>query len=85
MDNNSELKKKVAGNLDQLKSMVNSYGPEARRGLDQTYSQTREVIAGSIGIGTVGEVTQIVQEKYEKVKQMRDEAWEKEMIKNKMR
>jgi hypothetical protein len=79
LDNHPELKEKVGGNLDQLKSMANSYGPEAKKELDQTYNQIKEVLAGGVGIGTVEKIRQIVQEKYEKVKQMGDEAWKKGM------
>lgn len=79
LDNHPELKEKVGENLDQLKSMANSYGPEAKKELDQTYSQIKEVMAGGVGIGTAEKIRQIVQEKYEKVKQIRDEAWRKGM------
>jgi hypothetical protein len=36
-------------------------------------------MVGGIGIGTVEKIMQIVQEKYEKVKQMGDKAWKKGM------
>jgi hypothetical protein len=47
--------------------------------LDQIYSEINEVMAGGIGIGTAEKILQIVQEKYEKVKQIGDEAWKKGM------
>lgn len=56
LDNHPELKEKVGGNLDQLKYMANSYDPEAKKELDQTYGQIKEVIADGIGIGTVEKV-----------------------------
>jgi len=83
LDNYPELKEKVGGNLDQLKSMANSYGPKAKKELDQTYSQIKEAMAGGIGIGTVEKIRQIVQGKYEKVKQIGDEAWKKAMEQSK--
>lgn len=79
LDNHPELKEKVGGNLDQLKSLANAYGPEAKKELDQTYNQIKEVLAGGIGIGTAERIRQIVQEKYDKVKQIGDEAWKKGM------
>jgi F0F1-type ATP synthase membrane subunit b/b' len=79
LDNRPELKEKAGGNLDQLKSMANSYGPEAKKELDQTYNQIKEAMAGGVGIGTVEKIRQIVQEKSEKVKQIGDEAWKKAM------
>jgi hypothetical protein len=77
LDNHPQLKEKVGGNIDQLKNMANSYGPDAKKELDQTYSQIKEVIAGGVGVGTIEKIRQIVQEKTEKVKKLGDEAWKK--------
>jgi hypothetical protein len=79
LDEHPELKEKVGGNLDQLKSMAASYGPDAKKELDQTYDQIKGVLAGGIGIGTIDKIRKIVDEKYQKVKQMGDEAWKKGM------
>jgi hypothetical protein len=79
LDNHPELKDKVGGNIDQLKSMANSYGPEAKKELDRTYDQIKEVLAGGVGIGAIEKIRKIVEEKVEKVKQMGDEAWKKGM------
>lgn len=79
LDNHPELKEKVGGNLDQLKGMANSYGPEAKKELDATYGQIKDVIAGGVGVETIEKVRKIVQEKVEKVKKLGDEAWKKGM------
>jgi hypothetical protein len=79
LDNHPQLKEKVGGNIDQLKGMANSYGPEAKKELDQTYEQIKGVLAGGVGVGTIDKIRQIVQEKVEKVKKMGDEAWKKGM------
>jgi hypothetical protein len=79
LDNHPELKEKIGGDLDQLKSMANSYGPEAKKELDQTYSQIKEAMDEGVGIGTVERLRQIVEEKYETVKQIGDDAWKKGM------
>ncbi|KAL3420733.1 hypothetical protein PVAG01_07178 [Phlyctema vagabunda] len=77
LDNHPELKDKVGGNLDQLKSMADSYGPDAKKELDRTYSQIKEVVAGGVGVGTIAKIKQIVDEKVEKMKSLGDEAWKK--------
>lgn len=79
LDNHPDLKEKVGGNLDQLKFMANSYGPEAKKELDQAYSQIQEVLASGIGVSTIEKIRQIVQEKMDKVRQMGDEAWKNGM------
>lgn len=79
LDNHPELKEKVGGNLDQLKSMAKSYGPDAKKELDQTYDQIKGVLAGGVGVGTIEKIRKIVDEKVQKVKKMGDEAWKKGM------
>jgi hypothetical protein len=79
LDNHPEIKEKIGGNLDQLKSMASTYGPEAKKELDQTYSQIKEVLAGGVGVESVNKIRQLIQEKTEKVKAMGDEAWKKGM------
>lgn len=79
LDNHPEVKKMVGGNIDQLKGMAKSYGPEAQKELDATYSQIKDVLAGGVGVGTVEKVRQIVQEKIEKVKKLGDDAWKRGM------
>lgn len=77
LDNHPELKDKVGGNLDQLKNMANSYGPEAKKELDQTYSQIKDVLAGGVGVGTIAKIKELIEEKVKKVQSMGDEAWKK--------
>lgn len=79
MDNHPELKEKFGGNLDNLKNMANSYGPEAKKELDATYSQIKEVIAGGVGVGSIAKIKSLIDEKVDKVKSMGDEAWKKGM------
>jgi len=79
LDNHPQLKDKVGGNLDQLKSMANNYGPDAKKELDQTYNQIKDVVKGGVGIESVNKIRQIIQEKVDKVKKLGDEAWKKGM------
>lgn len=77
LDNHPQIKEKVGGNLDQLKSMAESYGPEAKKELDQTYAQIKDIVAGGVGVGTVAQIKKIVDEKVQKMKSLGDEAWKK--------
>ncbi|RDW66212.1 hypothetical protein BP6252_09847 [Coleophoma cylindrospora] len=79
LDNHPELKDKIGGNLDQLKSMAKSYGPEAKKELDQTYSQIKDVVAGGVGAGSIAKIKKLIDEKVEKMKKLGDEAWKKGM------
>jgi len=77
LDNHPEMKEKFGGSLDQLKNMAESYGPEAKKELDETYSQIKEVVKG----GDLGKVQKLIEEKSEKMKKFGDEAWKKGMEK----
>jgi regulator of RNase E activity RraB len=79
LDNHPQLKEKVAGSIDQLKSMANSYGPEAKKELDQTYSQIEEILSEGVGIDTADKIEKIIQKKVERLEKMGDEAWKKGM------
>ncbi|KAG4431580.1 hypothetical protein IFR05_012935 [Cadophora sp. M221] len=77
IDEHPELKEKLGGGLDQLKGMADSYGPEAKKELDQTYQQIKDVIKGGVSVETINKVKKLIEDKTEKVKQMGDEAWKK--------
>lgn len=77
VDNHPQLKEKVGGSLDQLKGMADSYGPEAKKELDETYQQIKDVVKGGVSFDTVDKIRKVIEEKTEKVKQMGDQAWKK--------
>lgn len=77
IDEHPELKEKFGGSLDQLKGLADSYGPEAKKELDQTYQQIKDVIKGGVSVETIHKVKQLIEDKTEKVKQMGDVAWKK--------
>lgn len=77
LDNHPEVKEKIGGNWEQLKKLAESKGPEAKKELDHTYSQIKEVIAGGVGVGAIDKIRKIVQEKTEKLQKLGEEAWKK--------
>ncbi|PBP28966.1 hypothetical protein BUE80_DR000091 [Diplocarpon rosae] len=77
LDEHPQLKEKFGGGLDQLKGMADSYGPEAKKELDQTYQQIKDVVKGGMSVETISKVKKLIEEKTEKVKKMGDEAWKK--------
>ena len=81
LDNHPQLKDKVGGSLDQLKGMGDTYGPEAKKEVEETYQQIKDVVKGGFSADTVSRVQQLIQEKTEKVKKLGDEAWKQGMDK----
>jgi hypothetical protein len=78
LDNHPQIKEKVGGNLDKLKEMADGYGgEEAKKELQDTYSQIKDVVKGGFSAETLAKVQQIIEEKTEKVKKLGDEAWKK--------
>jgi uncharacterized protein YqgV (UPF0045/DUF77 family) len=55
--------------------MADSYGPEAKKELDETYAQIKDVVKGGVSAGSLGKVQQLIQEKSEKMKRFGDQAW----------
>jgi hypothetical protein len=79
LDNHPEVKKKVGGGLDQLKSMGDQYGPEAKKQVDETWDQIRDIVKGGFSADTAQKIQKLVQDKTEALKKMGDEAWKKGM------
>jgi hypothetical protein len=80
LDNHPEIKEKVGVNLDELKNMANSYGPEAKKEFEKTYEQIKDVLSGGgVGVEITNKPRQIIDENVQKVKSIGDEAWNKGM------
>jgi hypothetical protein len=79
LDNHPQLKEKVGSNLDQLKKLAENGGEDAKKELDATYKQIKDVIAGGISAGSIEKVRKLIQEKSEKLQSLGEEAWKKGM------
>jgi len=77
LDNHPGLKEKFGGSIDQLKQMGEQYGPEAKKQVDETWTQVQEVFAGGLSAANLDKARKLIQEKIEQVKKLGDEAWNK--------
>ncbi|KAI9152106.1 hypothetical protein HJFPF1_09329 [Paramyrothecium foliicola] len=77
LDNHPQVKEKFGGSIDQLKQMGEEYGPEAKKQVDETWNQVKEIMAGGFTAANLDKARRIVQENVEKVKKFGDEAWNK--------
>ncbi|KAI0532918.1 hypothetical protein GGR58DRAFT_506913 [Xylaria digitata] len=48
LDNHPQAKKKFGGSIDQLKEMGENYGPEAKKQVDQTWNEAKEILRGGV-------------------------------------
>jgi len=77
LNNHPELKDKIGGNLDKLKSMGDSLGPEAKKQVDETWSQIRDIVKGGVGVEAIAKIKKLVQDKTSQIQKLGDEAWSK--------
>lgn len=77
LDNHPQVKEKFGGSIDQLKSMGEQYGPEAKKQVDETWKQFSEVLAGGLSADNLNKARKLIQEKTEQVRKLGDEAWKK--------
>jgi cell division septum initiation protein DivIVA len=74
--NHPELKEKLGPGVDQLKSMGQNLGPEAKKQVDQTWDQVKEIIQGGLSITSVSKVKSLIEEKTQEIKKLGEKAWD---------
>jgi len=75
LDNHPQLKEKIGGNLDQLKAMAENGGEDAKKELEATYAQIKEVIAGGVSMQSIEKIKGVIQDKTAKLQKLSDAAW----------
>lgn len=76
--NHPQLQSKIGGNIDQLRSLGDSLGPEANKIVTDTWSQVRDIVAsGGVGAATIAKLKQLIDEKTEQVKKLGEKAYSK--------
>lgn len=83
INNHPALKEKVGGNLDQLKQMGDKYGPEAKKQVDETWDQIRDVMKSGMSASTIPKIQNLVQEKMQKIQELGGKVWDQGMEKAK--
>lgn len=76
LEDNPKLKEQVGNGVDQLRQLGKTYGPEAQRVVDETYSQVQDILAQGMTPQGVYRATNLVQDKIKEVKQMGKKAAE---------
>lgn len=77
IDNHPQLKDKFGGSIDQLKQMGDQYGPEAKKQVNQTWQEVRDVVAGGLTASNLDKARKLVEDKVQQVQKLGDEAWKK--------
>ena len=83
INNHPALKEKLGGSLDQLKQMGDKYGPEAKKQVDETWDQIRDIVKSGVSTGTIPKIQRLVQEKMQKLQELGGKVWDQGMEKAK--
>lgn len=76
MNNHPALKDKVGGNLDQLKKLGDKYGPEAKKQVEETTQQIKDIMKNGMRVDSIPKIQSLVQDKMQKVQEMGGELWD---------
>jgi hypothetical protein len=81
IDKNPQLKEAVGGSYDQLKGMVEEYGPEAKDKYDDTVKQIKKIAAAGLTAASIKQVKDLVDQKTKEIKELGEkagrDAWDK--------
>ncbi|KAH8783231.1 hypothetical protein F5883DRAFT_625663 [Diaporthe sp. PMI_573] len=77
IDNDPQLKDKFGGSIDELKQMGDQYGPEAKKQVNDTWRQVRDIAAGGLTASNLDKARKLVEEKAQELQKPGDEAWKK--------
>lgn len=77
LDNHPQLKDKFGGSIDQLKDMGDQYGPEAKKQVNETWRQVRDIAAGGLSASNLDKARKLIEDKVQEVQKLGDEAWKK--------
>ncbi|KAF5665795.1 hypothetical protein FCIRC_10377 [Fusarium circinatum] len=77
IDNHPQVKEKLGSNVDQLKELGDKYGPEAKKQVDETWKQVKDIFAGGFSAASISKARKLIEEKVEQIKKLGDQAWKK--------
>lgn len=77
LDNHPQAKKKFGGSIDQLKEMGENYGPEAKKQVDETWEEVKEILGSGVSAANLDKARRLVEDKIQQVKKLGDKAWNK--------
>ncbi|MCJ1261870.1 hypothetical protein MMC22_001739 [Lobaria immixta] len=79
LNNHPRLKNKFGGSFDQLKQLGNSYGPEAKKQVDQVWDEISNILKGGVNAESIDKIQSVVQDTIKAVQKFGDRAWKEGM------
>ncbi|KAK4497438.1 hypothetical protein PRZ48_011889 [Zasmidium cellare] len=75
LNNHPSLKSSLGGSFDQLKQFGDNLGPEAKKQVEDSYNEIRDIINQGIKWDTVDRVRKLAQEKVKELQKLSEQAW----------
>jgi ABC-type transporter Mla subunit MlaD len=79
LERHPQLNDKVGEPIKQLKQMGAQYGPDAKKLVDETWSQVSDVMASGFSVESADKVRKIVEERTQQIRKIGDDLWEKSL------
>lgn len=79
LNNHPGLKDKVGGSFDQLKNLGDNYGPDAKKQVDQVWSEISNILKSGVSAESIDKIQAAVQDKIKSVQKLGDQAWKEAM------
>jgi len=77
MNNHPELRQKLGGSFQTLQSMGQTYGPEVRDQVNETFDEVRRIFSQGTTLEAVQKAKQLVEKKTREIREKGDELWQK--------
>ncbi|EAQ91744.1 hypothetical protein CHGG_03679 [Chaetomium globosum CBS 148.51] len=77
LERHPQLNDKVGGSIKQLKNMGAQYGPEAKKLVDQTWTQVNDIMKNGFSAENEDKVRKIVEERTQQIRKIGDDLWDK--------
>ena len=79
IDNHPKLKENLGGNVDKLKELGDKFGPDAKKQVEDTWKEVKEIFSGGLGAASLAKAKKLIDEKVEQIQQLGDKAWDSGM------
>jgi hypothetical protein len=77
LERHPQLKDKVGGPIEQMKQMGAQYGPEAKKMVDETWSQINDVMASGFSADSAEKIRKLIDDRMQQLRRIGDDMWEK--------
>lgn len=65
--------------MEQLQDMGRNYGPEAKKQVDETWTQIKDIFAAGLSASNVERARKLAEDRLQQVRRFGDEAWKKSL------